>query len=58
MPYGTLYLLPVFLGDTRKELLSEELAATACRLTDFIVENEKSARADATARGPRRWIDE
>lgn len=45
MSYGRLFLLPVFLGDPRPELLSPELIRTAHSLKHFIVENEKTARA-------------
>jgi len=45
MSYGTLYLLPVFLGDELPELLSPEVIRLSNSLCDFIVENEKTARA-------------
>ncbi|MFM2134963.1 MAG: hypothetical protein RL021_363, partial [Bacteroidota bacterium] len=51
MSYGTLYLIPVFLGDARPELLSPTLVRIAGSLTDFVVENEKSARAFLKAVG-------
>lgn len=51
MSYGTLFLIPVFLGDTRSDLLSPTLVRIAGTLTDFIVENEKSARAFLKAIG-------
>lgn len=51
MSLGTLYLIPVFLGDARPELLSPTLIRTAGSLQDFVVENEKSARAFLKAIG-------
>jgi 16S rRNA (cytidine1402-2'-O)-methyltransferase len=45
MPYGKLYLLPVFLGDEDPGRLSAQLVSRAAGLTDFVVENEKTARA-------------
>ncbi|MFM2206624.1 MAG: hypothetical protein RL213_599 [Bacteroidota bacterium] len=45
MPYGKLFLLPVFLGDEDPGRLSASLVTCAAGLTDFVVENEKTARA-------------
>ncbi len=43
---GTLYLLPTQLGDTEwANVLPASTRETACRLTHFIVENAKTARA-------------
>jgi 16S rRNA (cytidine1402-2'-O)-methyltransferase len=44
---GTLYLLPVTLGDIAwQTCLPQETRDTACRLTCFVVENAKTARAE------------
>lgn len=44
---GTLWLLPVALGDTPWETsLPEATRAAACRLTRFVAENAKTARAE------------
>ncbi|MEY4594446.1 MAG: hypothetical protein RIQ47_856, partial [Bacteroidota bacterium] len=43
--YGKLYLLPVYLGQPDTDFLSQRLIDTAKRLTHFIVENDKTARA-------------
>lgn len=45
MTLGTLYLIPVYLGDPRPESLSPESLTTARRLTYFVVEEPKTARA-------------
>ncbi len=45
MSYGRLYLLPVFLGTPDPELLSKRLIDTIHGLRQFVVENEKTARA-------------
>ena len=44
---GVLYLLPTALGDTAwQAYLPQETRDTACRLTHFIAENAKTARAE------------
>jgi 16S rRNA (cytidine1402-2'-O)-methyltransferase len=44
---GTLYLIPVALGDTAwPRFLPQETRDTVCRLQHFVVENPKSARAE------------
>lgn len=44
---GSLYLLPTALGDVAwPTYLPAETRATACRLTHFVVENAKTARAE------------
>lgn len=44
---GTLWLLPVALGDTPwQDYLPAATRETACRLTHFVAENAKSARAE------------
>lgn len=44
---GSLYLLPTGLGDVAwQTYLPPETHATACRLTHFVVENAKTARAE------------
>ncbi|MCE9569246.1 MAG: SAM-dependent methyltransferase [Rhodocyclales bacterium] len=44
---GTLWLLPVALGDTPwEDFLPPKTRAAACRLTHFVVENAKTARAE------------
>ena len=43
--FGTLYLLPVYLGQPDPDKLSQQLIRTAKELSHFIVENEKTARA-------------
>lgn len=47
MPRGTLYLLPIHLGDGSPwpAVLPATTQAIACRLTRFLAENAKSARA-------------
>lgn len=46
-PAGTLYLLPVALGDTPWEAcLPPAAREAACRLTRFVAENAKTARAE------------
>ena len=47
MPAGSLYLVPVSLGESRTEIiLPPEVQLIASRLRYFIVENAKSARAE------------
>ena len=47
MKPGVLYLLPTALGDTAwQTYLPQETRDTACRLTHFVVENAKTARAE------------
>lgn len=47
MKPGTLYLLPTALGETAwQAYLPQETHATACRLSHFVVENAKTARAE------------
>ncbi len=44
---GTLWLLPVALGDTPwQDCLPPATREAACRLTHFVVENAKTARAE------------
>ncbi|UXY14929.1 SAM-dependent methyltransferase [Chitiniphilus purpureus] len=46
MNSGTLYLIPVPLGGDRLDhILPADVIATACRLTHFVVEDAKTARA-------------
>jgi len=49
---GTLYLLPVTLGDTAwQTFLPPATRETACRLTHFVAENAKAARAELKRMG-------
>jgi 16S rRNA (cytidine1402-2'-O)-methyltransferase len=61
MPRGTLYLIPVPLGDCGPQsVLPDDVLHVACGLRYFIVENAKSARAELKRFGsthPIREID-